>query len=374
MKHALRYLALLAVILGQACSDEASPTAPALADGAVIDEQLGRGDGPGDLTVMTQNLYVGADVDAVITAIATPDPDDDIPALLTAVATVERTDFPARANALAREIARERPQVVGLQEVSTLVVELPPLGVSIHQDFLQILLDALDARGLHYTPAVVGQNLVATPAPGISLTDYDVMLVDAPRVQVLSSSAHRFSVNLGVVAPGVDLERGWVEMVAVIGGQTYTFANTHTEGTGPQELLLQLHAAQISDIVASLGTASPAVVMGDFNSHPDSPAYQVMLGGGFTDVWAALRPGTRGYSCCQLADLSNPRNTFVERIDYIWTRGLGEARGRHSLLGQVQLYGEVPSDRIRNSAGDRIWPSDHAGLIANVMQVRGHDR
>jgi endonuclease/exonuclease/phosphatase family metal-dependent hydrolase len=374
MTSVLKYLAVLALVTAQACSDATAPMAPGLDDGAMLSASAGGGAGQGNVSVMTQNLYVGADVDAVITAIATPDPDDDIPALLAAVATVEHTDFPARADAIARRIARERPQVVGLQEVSTLVVELPPLGVSIHQDFLQILLDALDARGLHYTAAIVGQNLVATPAPGISLTDYDVMLVDAPRVQVLSSSAHRFSVNLGVVAPGVDLERGWVEMVAVIGGRTYAFASLHTEGTGPEELLLQLHAAQVADVVTSLGTASPAVVMGDFNARPGSPAYQVMLGGGFTDVWAALRPGTRGYSCCQLAGLSNPRNTFVERIDYIWTRGLGEARGRHSLLGQVQLYGEVPSDRTSNSAGALVWPSDHAGLVANVMQVRGHDR
>jgi len=373
MKSTWQYLVLLLAVLGQACSDGTLPTGPAAPDGATIDEHLGHADGPGRLTVMTQNLYVGADVDAVITALATPDPDDDIPALLAAVATVERTDFPARANALARKIARERPAVVGLQEVSTLVVELPPLGVSIHQDFLQILLDALHANGLDYQAAIVGPNLVATPAPGISLADFDAILVDARQVQVLSASAHRFSVNLGVVAPGVDLERGWVQMTASVGGRTYTFASLHTEGTGPEELLLQLHAAQVSDVVAALGTASPAIVMGDFNATPGSPAYQVMQGGGFTDVWAALRPGTRGYTCCHAADLSDPRAEFTERIDYVWTRGLGDARGRNALAGTIDRYGEVPSDRLRNGNGDLIWPSDHAGLVTTVQRAPGRD-
>ena len=374
MKYALRVLAAATVVFSQACADQTEPTPMPDADAASIEEHNGRWGREGDVTVMTQNLYVGADVDAVITALATPDPEDDIPALLAAVATIERTDFPARASAIAREIGRTHPMVVGLQEVSTIGVDIPPLGISVHLDFQQILLDALAAEGLNYVAAVRLDNFTAAPAPGISLTDADVMLVDADRVQVLTTGSHTFSANLGVVAPGVDLQRGWVDMTADIGGRTYTFASTHTEGTGPEELLLQLHAAQVSEIVASLGTASPAVVMGDFNATPDSPAYQVMLGGGFTDVWGALRPGVRGYTCCQLADLSNARPVHRERIDYVWTRGLGDARGRHSLLGQVRLYGDVPSDRIKNAAGKWIWPSDHAGVIANVMLVPGHER
>src|SRR2546425_11601102 len=63
-----------------------------------------------DITVMTQNLYVGADVDLVIRALGTPDPGDDFPALLFAIATVGKTDFPARAEAIADKIARARPR------------------------------------------------------------------------------------------------------------------------------------------------------------------------------------------------------------------------------------------------------------------------
>ena len=370
MKSPLRYLAVLAVLLGQACAD-GSPTGPELSDGAGFDLRAGQAGGASALTVMTQNLYVGADVDEVITALGTPDPNDDIPALLNAVATIERTDFPARADAIAEEIDRNRPVVVGLQEVSTIGVDIPPLGVSLHVDFLPILMDALAAEGLNYVVAIRYENFTAAPAPGISLVDAEVMLVDASRVQVLSAAGHTFAANLGVVAPGVDLQRGWVTMEAVVGGTTYTFVSLHTEGTGPDQLLLQLHALQVGEMAASLGTASPAVVLGDFNAQPGSPAYQVMVDAGFTDVWGALRPGVRGYTCCHTADLSNHNPQLHERIDYVWTRGLGDARGPRSLQGQVDLFGNVPADRLQNSAGEWIWPSDHASLTASILFPRG---
>jgi len=372
MKLAWKCLTLSLVLLAAACSDQAAPTGPLPPDEAGADLNSGRLTDARDITVMTQNLYVGADVDAVITALATPDPDDDIPALLAAVATIDRTDFPARARAIAREIRRRRPEVVGLQEVSVIGVDIPPLGVSVHLDFLQILRDALAAEGLDYAVGASQVNFTAAPAPGISLSDADVILVDARRVQVLSASGHTFSANLGVVAPGVDLQRGWVTIEAMIGGRKYTIASTHTEGTGPDDLLLGLHQYQVMELVASLGDASPAIVLGDFNAVPDSPAYQEMVKGGFTDVWSAVHPAARGFTCCHLADLSDLRPPFAERIDYIWARGLGDARGRHGLLGQVQRYGEVPSDRIRNHAGDLIWPSDHAAVWANIFLSPRH--
>jgi endonuclease/exonuclease/phosphatase family metal-dependent hydrolase len=371
MRSLLKLVAAASVVLAAACSDQTEPIAPMLGDAAGAEENPGRWGGGEDVSVYSQNLYVGADVDAVITALATPDPDDDIPALLDAVGTLERTDFPARARALAKEVRRRRPDVIGLQEVSIVAVDIPPLGVSVHLDFLEILQAALAAEGLQYSVAVSGTNFVAAPAPGISLTDLDVILVDSRRVQVLSSATHVFSANLGVVAPGVNLQRGWVSIVASISGQTYTIANTHTEGTGPEELLLGLHQLQVSELVASIGTSTPAIVMGDFNTTPGTPAYAAMQEGGFVDLWGALHPGARGFTCCHLADLSDAVAPFQKRIDYIWTRGLGDARGRGGVTGQIERYGDVPSDRIRNSAGDLIWPSDHAGLTANVLIRRG---
>src|SRR5437867_12385677 len=120
-----------------------------------------------NITVMTQNLYVGADVDLVIRALGTPDPGDDFPALLFAIETLGKTDFPARAAAIADEIARTRPHAVGLQEVSVIDINLSLFGGPVvHLPFLEIVQAELAARGLHYSVAAQVQNVAAEPLPG----------------------------------------------------------------------------------------------------------------------------------------------------------------------------------------------------------------
>ena len=360
MKRALTILSILALAAGQGCSD------PTAAPGVSERAMPAPGFPPSHVTVYTQNMYVGADVDAVIAALASPDPNDDIPALVAAVNTLQFTDYAARARGIAGEIARVRPHVVGLQEVSTIDVDLPPLGVSLHTDFLATLLADLHARGVDYVVAAAHTNFTAAPAEGVSLVDRDVMLVDASRVHVLTSAGHQFTDNLGVVAPGVDLERGWVQITADIDGVTYAFASLHTEGSGPPEITIPLHASQVADVVASMGTQSPAIVMGDFNSDPVDPAIAVITGGGFTDVWAALHPGEPGLTCCELPDLSNLPNAFTDRIDYVFTRGFGGAQGAEAMKGQIERVDAFALNRVRNDAGKWIWLSDHAGLVATV--------
>ena len=94
-----------------------------------------------NITVMTQNLYVGADVDAVIQALQSPDPSVGLAALLFAIQTVGKTDYPARAAAIADEIARASPHAVGLQEVSQIDIDLTPIGVPavLHQLLRSVL-------------------------------------------------------------------------------------------------------------------------------------------------------------------------------------------------------------------------------------------
>lgn len=283
------------------------------------------------IVAMTRNLYIGADVDVVIAALASPDPTDDLPALVAAIGTLEHTAFPARAAALADEIATHRPHVVGLQEVERLDIDLRGLGLPIvvQLDFLAIVQAELAARGLHYHVAAQVQNLVAAPLPGISLVDHDAILVDGDRVAVDAVLAQRtFTANIGVVAPGVNLVRGWVAIAATIAGMPVVVASTHLEsGNDPAGGLALLRAAQAGELVASLGSAAPVILLGDLNDVAGSPMYQVLAAAGFRDAWRELRPGAAGFTCCHAADLSNrvAARELDQRIDYVLARGLGRA-------------------------------------------------
>ena len=349
-------LALLTLAL--ACADQNPldlPAEPADAAGA----------GAQRVAVLTRNLYVGADVDAVIAALASPSPDDDIAALTTAIGTLQRTDFPTRARAIAGEIARARPHAVGLQEVSDIDIDLTPLQipVTLSLHFLPILQQALAERGLNYTVAATVKNIEANPITGVSLVDYDALLVDADRVQVTAAGSHTYALNIGQVAPGVILKRGWVTATGTINGRAYVFASTHLE-SGNAPGLDQLRAGQASELAAALATTTPTILLGDLNDQPGSPMYQVLAGAGFADVWGTLRPGAAGYTCCHLADLSDHVAGFTQRLDYVLARGLGA--GGKPVLGSITRIGGEPADRVDGPAGS-IWPSDHAGLAAELL-------
>jgi len=199
----MRWHQLLPAILAAAaipvagCADS-SPTASG--DRVNASAQGHRGDDagrPDAITVMAQNLYVGADVDAVIGAIVSPDQADDLPALIHAIETLQQTDFTARAIAIADEIARRRPHAVGLSEVSVIDIDLSGFGmpVAVRLDFLAILRAELAERGLDYAVAASVQNIAAAPLPGISLVDFDALLVDAGRVTVTAAGGQNFAVN-----------------------------------------------------------------------------------------------------------------------------------------------------------------------------------
>lgn len=349
MKAARSLCLLSAVLLAVGCSD--SPTQPG-SQALSADELEG---GAGKVAVVTRNLYVGTDVDAVIAALAGAG--DPQTALIQAIQTLGQTNFSARLAAVADEIARTRPHAVGLQEVSQIDLVLPPFDVDIHQDFLPILLAELRKRNLQqYEVAARVKNIEATPFPGVSLVDYDALLVDTRRVKVRATSAQNFSANVGDVAPGVVLKRGWVSAAVTIRGTELTLASTHLE-SGNASGLNQLRAGQMQELVGSLDPSRPAVLMGDLNDSPGSLMYQVLAGAGFVDAWSALHPGALGNTCCHLTDLSNAIPNLTQRIDYVFARGAGQSPTR--LSGEIQLLGAVSSERI---SGLGIWPSDHAGL------------
>ena len=116
--------------------------------------------------MMTRNLYLGADVAPVVAVLTDPDatPEMKIGAVSEFWAKVRFTDFPARAEGIAGEVAEVQPDLIGLQEAELWRSQAPAdfvMGNADHveYDFVQILLDALAARGLHYAVAAQEQGI-----------------------------------------------------------------------------------------------------------------------------------------------------------------------------------------------------------------------
>jgi Endonuclease/Exonuclease/phosphatase family len=364
MSHLNRTLIIGLAITTFGCAPD-STTVPSSAMMQGTSEADAALHGQGGLVVMSQNMYVGADVDAVIGALASPDPNDDLPTLITQIGILQETDFPTRAAAFADAIARHRPHVVGLMEVSTIDIDLTPLGLNVvyHMDFLSELNQALASRHLQYRVAGVETNFTASPLPGISLVDRDVLLVDAHRVRVGDGVVARtYSTNLGPVAPGVSLARGFVSVPIEVEGRRYRVSSTHLESDLAGNNLGLLRSAQMQELITVIGSAERAVILGDLNDFAGSPMYQMLVRAGYTDVWATLLPGTDGFTCCHATNLTNDRIPD-QRIDYVFTRGLG---GRRELDdGLIRRIGFWPGEMVPGPLHP-IWASDHAGLVARL--------
>jgi len=348
-----------AVLLLGACHDEglSSPT-------------LGvNGAAQGHLKVLSWNVYVGTDVDAVIEALADGFQPEDMLVLQAQIQTLVMTDFPSRAGAMVDEIAARRPHVVGLQEITTLDLQAFGLGTI---DFLQIVQDELAARGLHYEVAGQVTNIdVSIDVPGmgaIGLTDYDVMLVDADRVQVLDAWGKTFDMNMvDLIGPvgGISLVRGYVYADILIGEKDYHVVTAHLESSGYAPLLPMLRGAQATEIVTVLADADRAVVMGDLNDEGVSPMNAAFAAGGFLDVWPTLYPGTDGFTCCHAYTLDEEVPVYTKRIDYVFVRGI-EHPIQGLKNGSMEILGEEPADRILDAPYYPLWPSDHLGLFAHL--------
>jgi len=373
MKHLLPIAAIACLAVAAACSE---PTAPAPANSAARAYAAHDAARSTDrITVYTQNLYVGADVDAIIDALTSGDQGAAFAALANAVATLHRTDFDTRAAAIADEIARSHPDVVGFQEGSKIDVDLTQLGypqLVAHEDFLASLGTALATRGLtNYTVVDTVTDVQASLLFGlVSLIDYDIMLVNTDRVTVNSHHKQNFVHNDGPLGSDINLVRGFIRALITVEGRDYVVATTHAEGTDLTALGIdyhQLHVQQMQEIVDDVNQFDlPAIVMGDLNDADTTPMYDVLLDAGFADLWRTLRPGVAGNTCCHLSDLSDPRpglGEFEQRIDYIFVRGFAHSR---AATGQITRFGLLPSDRLTGPDGT-IWPSDHVGLVATLV-------
>lgn len=344
------------------------------------------------VTVMTRNLYLGADISRPLTATVGLPPEQQLPALIAADTTtraiVEQTNFPLRARQLAREIATRKPDLVGLQEVA--LWRHGPLGstpTAVDYDFLQILLRELAALGVRYVPAQVQQEADVTgPAflhgtlQNIRLTMRDAILKRATHaVKVLDGGGANYATSLMFTLAGETgaVLRGyaWVDVRA--GAKRFRFIDTHLEAFSSD-----VAYAQASELLAGPAavTSRPVILVCDCNTdplnatvkpgetHAHRDPYLLITGpGGFTDEWLLFAPAAAGFTS-GLSELVNdtPEQAAAEfnhRIDFVFGR---EPNGAPIPVDRGWIVGRDPGERTPPTPIGRLWPSDHAGVVMRL--------
>ena len=217
----LALLTALAAVLAIPSAATAAPL-PSPPNGSVV-------------TVMSRNLYLGADLGPAIGADNVCEAIDAGGQILN---DVDASDFPARAKLLAAEIASAKPDLVGLQEVALWRFQpnsdfTGSPATTVRYDFLQLLLDEMAARGANYSVAVVqdefDQELPADRDGSDATNEFicgadedgrltmrDAILVRNDRdIQVSNPQSGQFDELYEVVLGGaipIDVERGWTSL------------------------------------------------------------------------------------------------------------------------------------------------------------------
>jgi hypothetical protein len=346
--------------------------------GIAAAKQAGHSDnGKGKVaSVMTRNLYLGADLGPVIAAETT---EDVVTTSGGVLRDVIANDFPTRARGLADEILSTKPDLVGLQEVAYWqTTPITPAGQALTIDYLDLLLSQLN-RGPDRYEVVVVQNEFGTetPAdannvpndgPGGELADAEVLGKLLMRDVILArtgagvhtwnASGGNFETLLELEVGGepVAVQRGWTATDARIrGSHPFHFVNTHLEAFQPL-----VRAAQAEELVAPGGPATsdlPVVLVGDLNSDDDTVsgddqlAYGVLLAAGFVE-----RSTNDPLSCCIDSPLlavgkGGSISDFDHQVDHVMTNDPDRIR-----LERSEVTGLLPVNGF--------WDSDHAGVFS----------
>lgn len=371
-----RLLAVAGLVVLSACVDD--PTAPPAPDDPAAALAGAKVPAPG-ITVMSQNMYLGANIDLLLTA-QTP---AELAVVFEQLGTSTLAGDFGRARQMALQIAMAAPHLVGLQEVTTYVFQTPAGSQTL--DFVAVLQAYLGYfHGVFNTPLyeVYRSNwtTVYFPAsqfnpsfPDVTYTDGDAILARSD-VVVLGSTSKPFDAYqmLSVAGQEFDYRRGFASVLAEIDGQPVRFVNTHLE----VQLFEAVQVQQTAELIAAFeDETAPVIMVGDFNSaanhdapeHQKTASYRLLRHAGFADIWLREAHSVGGYTCCQAPDLTNPESELMQRLDLVLVRWGSAGFGGRS---EMEVVGEEQADRI-GIGPLTLWPSDHAGVAATLWPAPG---
>jgi endonuclease/exonuclease/phosphatase family metal-dependent hydrolase len=355
----------------------AALAALALCVPAVAEAEAAAKGGP-KVTVMTRNIFLGADLGPALDADTLCGAIDGSGVILN---EVDDTNFPERAVPLAREILRSKADLVGLQEVALwrqqTPSDLPPEfggteATEVRYDFLQLLLEQLGARyqvvevqqefdqelpvdfdGSDGTGGFCGADLDGR------LTMRDVILArKGSNAKAGATDGGNFETVFTPLVGGsiaIPVERGWVSTEVKASGTEFRFVNTHLEAFG-DDTIREAQAEELFAAGGPLDTDRQVILVGDINSGTeerhnihgtDQLAFQALLDFGMNDNGAVQ-------SCCY-SDLFDETQVFDHTVDHVLTKPALETQSAF-------VTGNDPS-QITPSG---LWPSDHGGVVSTL--------
>jgi endonuclease/exonuclease/phosphatase family metal-dependent hydrolase len=344
-----------------------------VAAGSLVSPPASHAAGP-KLTAMTRNLYLGTALDNASSASNFA---EFVQAVSQDWAHVVAMDFPTRARALAAEILRAKPDVVGLQEVSLwrdqavsdiVTGTTVPNATHVVYDFLAIVQAELTAGGTAYSAVSTSTNAdieaprLNSASPNgftdVRMTDRDVILARTELADKFSGAAsghytHQFTVP-SVVGP-LTFTRGWASInYRHDANRTVKIVGTHLETeSGPAGATQVLQGEELLGQVAG----SPnALVLADINSAADGSQTLTYanLRKELDDAWS-VNGSDPGLSCCMNELLDNRTSTATSRIDVVLSKGALTATS-------ATATGNAP---FRQSPAP-LWASDHFGVVAQL--------
>ena len=356
------------------------------------------------LTVMSRNIYLGADVGVALELIP------DMPAAAQFMwDQVNKNDFSKRSVALAAQIKEYQPDVIGLQEAT--IWYCKKNAWSKKTEVFNFTDQLLDALGGDYVLASKEGNTAFNPGYSINPIPFLTMVKDPERFQkifgqdkaacgfqigdalaikkslagqVIQVGNTEYEASYSIVPTLMTIYRGYTWADIKIANIPVRFVTTHLESIWDKNKVPNA-AKQATQLISDLkDTNMPLVVIGDFNSDPRDPrpanaanpglqptaseecpagsskcnAYRLMREAGFNDAGPdASDPSTYTWGMNALLTGPDPDRLkaaksmgneygFTDRLDYIFTKN-----GVDASTSQIFGY-KAP------------YATDHAGVFA----------
>jgi endonuclease/exonuclease/phosphatase family metal-dependent hydrolase len=303
------------------------------------------------VTVMTRNLYLGADLIPLATTPPCPGFEQ---AATNMFAGVQAEDANGRMKLVADEIAKANPDLVGLQELSLWRTGPAPAS-TVAFDYLTQIKKELKAKHASYR-VVALETKFNVEGPMSSSSDVRLTLGDAilakkgVKVRNVHSGLFKNQLAIPTQAIGnVTTNRSWNSLDATVRGARFHFVNTHLEAYSADFRLKQAQEL----VKGPLRSKLPTILVGDLNSGPtlpkpeDRPPYQAIAKAGF-------KPARTGaFSCC-FHDLKLDAG-WDHNVDWILTKP------------KLKLVRSFITGKEKTAGG--VHPSDHGGVVS-VLRLK----